>query len=46
VQAIKMKYLVLEQQKEKKDLKSVFHFSKHVFTSQGEGLNYPFAFKI
>jgi hypothetical protein len=35
LQAIKMKFLALEQQKEKKkDLKSVFHFSRHVFTSQ------------
>jgi hypothetical protein len=34
LQAIKMKFLALEQQKEKKDLKSVFHFSKHFFTSQ------------
>jgi hypothetical protein len=34
LQAIKMKFLALEQQNEKKDLKSVFHFSKHVFTSQ------------
>jgi hypothetical protein len=48
VQAIKMKFLVLEHQKEKKDLKSVFHFSKHVFTSHKleEGLNYLSAFKI
>jgi hypothetical protein len=34
LQAIKIKYLALEQQKEKKDLKSVFHSSRHVFTSQ------------
>jgi hypothetical protein len=34
LQAIKFKFLALEQQKEKKDLKSVFHFSKHVSTSQ------------
>jgi hypothetical protein len=34
LQAIKMKFLALEQQKGKKDLKSVSHFSKHVFTSQ------------
>jgi hypothetical protein len=34
LQAIKIKILALEQQKEKKDLKSVFHFSKHIFTSQ------------
>jgi hypothetical protein len=33
LQAIKMKFFVLEQQKEKKDLKSVFHFSKHFFPS-------------
>jgi hypothetical protein len=50
LQAIKMKLLALEQQKEKKDLKSVFHFSKHVFTSQAiaieEGLYYLSAFKI
>jgi type IV secretory pathway VirB4 component len=31
LQAIKMKLLALEHQK---DLKSVFHFSRHVFTSQ------------
>jgi hypothetical protein len=48
LQAIKMKFSALEQQKEKKDLKIVFHFSKHVFTSQAieEGLNYISAFKI
>jgi predicted patatin/cPLA2 family phospholipase len=34
LQAIKSKFLALEQQKRKKDLKSVFHFSKHDFTSQ------------
>jgi hypothetical protein len=34
LQAIKMKFLALEQHKEKKDLKSVFHISTHVFTSQ------------
>jgi hypothetical protein len=33
LQAIKMNFLALEQQKEKKDLKSVFRFSRHVFTS-------------
>jgi hypothetical protein len=47
LQAIKMKFLVLEQQKEKKDLKSVFQFSRHVFTSQARGrMNYLSAFKI
>jgi hypothetical protein len=34
LEAIKMKILALEQQKEKKIFKAVFHFSKHVFTSQ------------
>jgi hypothetical protein len=35
LQAIKMKFLALEQQQYKlKDLKSVFYFSRHVFTSQ------------
>jgi hypothetical protein len=34
MQAIEMKFLALEQQKEKNDLKSVFQFSKHVFTSE------------
>jgi hypothetical protein len=29
-----MKFLALEQQKEKKYLKSVFHFSIHVLTSK------------
>jgi hypothetical protein len=33
-QAIKIKFLAVEQQQENKDLKSVFHFSKHVFTTQ------------
>jgi hypothetical protein len=47
LQAIEMKFLALEQQKEKKDLKSVFHFSKHVFPSKlEEGLKYLSAFKI
>jgi hypothetical protein len=32
LQAIQIKFFALEQQKEKKDLKSVFLFSKHVFT--------------
>jgi hypothetical protein len=46
LQAIKMKFLALEQQKEKKDLKSGFHFSRYVFTSQAtEGLNYLSALK-
>jgi hypothetical protein len=34
LQAIKLKFLALEQQKRKKDLKSVFNFPGHVFTSQ------------
>jgi hypothetical protein len=34
LQAIKLNFFALEQQKEKKDLKSVFHSSKHIFTSQ------------
>jgi hypothetical protein len=34
LQAIMIKFLALEQQKEKKGLKSIFHFSKHVFRSQ------------
>jgi hypothetical protein len=33
--------------RKKKDLKSIFHFSRHVFTSKlEEGLNYLSAFKI
>jgi hypothetical protein len=31
---MKINFFALEQLKEKKDLKSVFHSSKHVFTSQ------------
>jgi hypothetical protein len=31
LQAIKMKFLALEQQKEKIDLKSVFHLSTHFY---------------
>jgi hypothetical protein len=34
LQAIQLKFLALEQQKGKKDLKSVFHFFRHVFKSQ------------
>jgi hypothetical protein len=34
LQAIKLKFMALEQQKGKKDLKSVFPFPRHVFTSQ------------
>jgi hypothetical protein len=34
LQAIKIKFLALEQQKEKYDLQSVIHFSRHIFTSQ------------
>jgi hypothetical protein len=34
LQAIKIQFLALEQQKEKKDLKSVFHFFRHIFTTQ------------
>jgi hypothetical protein len=42
-----MKFFAMEQQKEKKDLKSVFHFSKHIFTSQArKRINYLSAFKI
>jgi hypothetical protein len=34
LQAINLEFFALEQQKEKKDLKSVFYFSERVFTSQ------------
>jgi hypothetical protein len=34
LQAIQLQFLALEQQKGKKDLKSAFHFRRHVFTSQ------------
>jgi hypothetical protein len=49
VQAIKMKFLAVEQQKEKIDLKSVFHCSRYVFKSQArrvERLKHHSAFKI
>jgi hypothetical protein len=42
-----MKFLALEQQKKPKDLKSVFHFSRHVFTSQARGrIELPLKFDI